>query len=142
MTTKLTVTLTLLLTIFLTACGQTKSKSTNKKDPLDLDRIDRIEISKRSIPPDTTHFALKVLLKEQMKSFSDKWNQSDKVELRKYLPSFNLIVYLKNGATRHFRVAGKYIKEINDYCFDFGDDNSFQIYILTQSHQQLRQTAH
>lgn len=125
MTTKLTVTLTLLLSIFLTACGQTKSKSTNEKSPFDFDRIDRIEISKRSTPLDTTNYALKVLTKEQVKSFSDKWNKADKAELRKYLPSYNLTVYLKSGATRHFRVGGKYIKETNDYCFDFGDDNYF-----------------
>lgn len=95
MTTKLTVTLTLLLSIFLTACGQTKSKSTNEKSPFDFDRIDRIEISKRSTPLDTTNYALKVLTKEQVKSFSDKWNKADKAELRKYLPSYNLTVYLK-----------------------------------------------
>lgn len=125
MTTKITITLTLLLTIFLTACGQTKSKSTNEKKPFDFDRIDRIEISKHSTPPDTTNFDLKVLTKEQVKSFSDKWNQADKSELRKYLPSYNLTVYLKSGATRHFRIGGKYIKESDDYCFDFGDDNYF-----------------
>ncbi len=125
MTTKLTVTLTFLLTIFLTACGQTKSKSTNEKSTFDIELIDRIEISKRSTPPDTTSFAVKVLTKVQVKSFSDKWNQTDKSELRKYVPSYNLTVYLKGGTTRHFRIGGKYIKESNDYCFDFVDENYF-----------------
>lgn len=125
MTTKLTLTLTLLLTVFLTACGQTKRKSTNEKSPFDFDRIDHIEISKHSTPPDSTNYPLKVLTKEQVKSFSEKWNQADKSELRKYLPSYNLTVYLRNGATRHFRIGGKYIKESNDYSFDFGDDNYF-----------------
>ncbi len=125
MATKLTVILTFLLTIFLTACGQTKSKSTNEKSPFDFDRIDRIEISIRSTPPDTTNYALKILKNVQVKSFSDKWNQADKPELRKYLPSYNLTVYLKSGATRHFRIGGKYIKESNDYCFDFVDDSYF-----------------
>jgi hypothetical protein len=60
-----------------------------------------------------------------VKSFSDRWKQADKSELRKYLPSYNLTVYLKSGVTRHFRIGGKYIKENNDYCFDFIDENYF-----------------
>jgi|GEM_PF-1582099 len=125
MTTKLTITLTFLLMIFLSACGQTKSKSANEKDSIGFDRIDLIEISKRSTPSDSTNFSLKVLTSEQVKSFSDRWNQTDKSELRKYLSSYNLTAYLKSGATRYFRVGGKFIKENNDLCFDFGDDNYF-----------------
>ncbi|MBJ7428253.1 MAG: hypothetical protein JHD28_04760 [Bacteroidia bacterium] len=125
MTKKLTVILTFLLIVILTACGQTKSKSENEKSTLDFDQIDHIEIIKRSIPPDTKNYAVKVLTKVQVKSFSDKWNQTTKSELRKYLPSYNLTVYLKSGATRHFRIVGKYIKENNDYCFDFIDANYF-----------------
>lgn len=125
MKTKFTVTLTFLLIIILTACGQTKSKSKNEKSTFDLDQIDRIEIFKYSTHLDTKNYAVKVLTKAQVKSFSNKWNQSDKSELRKYLPSYNLTVYLKSGATRHFRIVGKYIKESNDYCFDFIDANYF-----------------
>ena len=122
---KLSLTLSFLLIFSLTASGQTKSKSTNEKNSIDFDRIDRIDISKLSRSPDTINFPLKTLTKEQVKSFSEKWNQTDKSELRKYLPSYNLTVYLKTGATRHFRISGKYIKEIDDYCFDMDDDNYF-----------------
>jgi hypothetical protein len=127
MTTKLTIKLIFLLTIFLTACGQTKSKSTIDKRTINVERIDRIEISKRSTPPDSTIVALKTLTSDQVNSFADKWNQTGNPELRKYSPSYNLSIYLKHGATRHFRVEGKYIKENNDYCYDFGDDNYFPL---------------
>lgn len=113
------------MTIFLTACGQTKNKSANDKVSIDFDRIDRIEISERSTPNDTIDVVVKVLTSAQVKDFSNKWNQTDNSELRKNLPTYNLTAYLKNGATRHFRVNGKYIKENNDYSLNFGDDIYF-----------------
>ncbi len=125
MTTRHTLTLTFILAIFLNACGQIKSKSIYEKSSLDIDRLDRIEISRNSAELDTSHFTLKVLTAVQVKLFTDKWNQVNKSELRKYFPSYNLTVYLKTGAIRHFRVGAKYIKESTDYCFDFGDDNYF-----------------
>jgi len=125
MTIKLTITLTFLLTIFLSACGQTKSNVTNERSSIDFDKIDRVEITKLSTPSDSVNLSLKILTTEQVKSFSDKWNQSNKSELRKYIPLYNLTVYLKSGTTRHFRVSGKYIKENNDFSFDFADDNYF-----------------
>lgn len=120
----------LITMIFLTAslmiaCGQTKKQSLIQKTAIDIERVDRIEISKRAIPPDTTKFTFKVLTDEQVKSFIDKWNHTDNSELRKYLPTYNLTLYLKSGALRHFRVGGKYIKENNDYCLDFGDEIFF-----------------
>jgi hypothetical protein len=97
-----------------------------KKTSIDIEQVDRIEISKHAKPPDTTKFALKVLTDEQTKSFADKWNHTDNPELRKYLPSYSLTIFLKSGALRHFRVGGKYIKETNDYCLDFGDEKFFR----------------
>ncbi len=125
MNTRKFLTVTFILTISLTACGQTKNKSLNEKKNIDNQRIDRIEISKRASPSDTTMFPLKVLTIEQVTTFADKWNKGTYSELRKYLPSFTLTVYLKSGALRHFRVGGKFIKENNDFCFDFGNENYF-----------------
>jgi len=110
---------------FLTACGQTKKQSLIEKTSIDFERVDRLEISKHAIPPDTSKFATKVLTDEQAKSFIDKWNQTDNPELCKYLPSYSLTIYLKSGAIRHFRINGKNIKENNDYCLDFGDERFF-----------------
>ncbi len=115
----------LLTASLLTGCGQIKMQPLIEKKSIDIERVDRIEISKRAIPTDTIKFALKVLSDEQAKSFVDKWNHIDNSELRKYLPSYNLTIYLKSGAIRHFRIGGKYIKENNDYCLDFGDEKFF-----------------
>ena len=110
---------------FLTACGQTKKNLLIEKTSIDIERFDRIEISKHAISPDTTKYAPKVLTDEQAKSFIDKWNHTDNPKLCKYLPSYSLTIYLKSGAIRHFRINGKNIKENNDYCIDFGDEKFF-----------------
>jgi len=125
----------------MTACGQTKKQSLIEKTSIDIGRVDRIEISKRAIPPDTTKITLKVLTDEQAKSFIDKWNNTDNPELRKYLPSYNLTIYLKSGAVRQFRVGGKYIKENNDYCIDFGDEKFFTELYSSSSDLKSRQDS-
>lgn len=119
------ITMIFLISSLLTAFGQTKKQSLIEKTSIDIERVDRIEISKRAITPDTTTFAAKVLTDEQVKSFIEKWNHTDNSEVRKYLPSYNFTIHLKSGALRHFRVGGKYIKENNDYCLDFGDEKFF-----------------
>jgi hypothetical protein len=133
--------MTFLTASLITACGQTKKQSLIEKKSIDIERVDRIEISKRAIPPDTTKYALKVLSDEQAKLFIDKWNHTDNPELRKYLPSYNLTIYLKSGALRHFRIGGKFIKENNDYCLDFGDEKFFADFFSNSSDLTNRQDS-
>jgi len=118
-------TIIILVANLLTACSQNKKKVTFEKIPIDYKRIDRIQISKRNIPPDTAIYYSRVLDQDQLISFCEKWNQTDKNGLYKFLPTYNLTLYLKHGAIRRFRVNGSLIKENNDYCGDFGDTNFF-----------------
>lgn len=115
----------MILLVLLTNCVQNASNSTFARISLETEQIDRIEISKRSTPPDTTTLPFRILTEEQVKSFCDKLNDNTKSELCKYFAQYTLVVYLKNGSTRHFRIGGKYIKENNDYCIDFSDNNYF-----------------
>jgi len=119
------ITMIFLTASLLTACGQTKKQPLIEKASIDFERVDRLEISKHVIPPDTTKFAPKVLTDEQAKSFIDKWNQTDNPVFCKFFPSYSLTIYLKSGAIRHFWINGKNIKENNDYCLDFGDERFF-----------------
>ncbi len=123
MTTKLTITLTFILSICTTVFGQTERNFSNEKCLIEVDRIDRIEISTKSNQDDSSTLSLKTLTKEQVISFSQNWNNADSLGRARFLPLFNLTIYLNSGATRHFRINGKYIKESNDYCYDLNDDN-------------------
>lgn len=114
------------LASLMTACGQSEKQPLIEKQSISIEQIDRIEISKRVLPSDTTKFAAKVLTDSQVISLIDKWNNAENPVLRKYLPSYNLTIFLKSGALRHFRISGKYIKENNDYCFDFDNENFFR----------------
>ena len=115
----------ILTTNSLITCGQISKKGIYDKTPLDFDRIDKIQISKRSIQPDTNLFDPKNFTQDQIILFCDKWNRDMDGELRKYFPSYDLTVYLKSGALRKFRVGGRFIKEKNDYCIDILDENFF-----------------
>ncbi|MFP4026057.1 MAG: SecDF P1 head subdomain-containing protein [Thiohalospira sp.] len=123
--TRFSILIFLITSSLLTSCGQTKKKSTIDKVTIDIQRVDKIEISKGVLTADSSDSSLKILTKEQIDLFATNWNKTDNPTLRKYLPSYNLTLYLKHGAIRKFRTGGRYIKENNDYCYDFIDSNFF-----------------
>lgn len=124
--TRFSILIFLIAANLMTSCGQSNKKVSIDKVPIDIPRIDKIEISKRAFPPDSVDYSLKFLTKEHTDLFAGNWNKTDNGTLRKYLPSYNLTLYLKHGAIRKFRVGGRYIKENNDYCYDFADTNFFE----------------
>lgn len=113
-----------ILAIFAIACNQSKSKS-KSYNRLDLNKVSRIEISKKEMSLDSKNSPVRSLTEKQIRLFTEKLNQADKFEYRKYFPSYELFIYLRDGSVRSFRIAGKYIKENNDLCFDFDDENYF-----------------
>lgn len=107
------------------ACGQIKKQPLIEKKLLDIARVDKIEIMKCPMSIDTAGFTKKKLTDKQTKSFVDKWNHFGNPELRKYESSFKLTIFLKSGAKREFRIGGRFIKENNDYCINFEDEDYF-----------------
>lgn len=73
MTTKLTITLTFILSFCTTVFGQTNRNFSNEKCLIEVDRIDGIEISTKSNQDNSSTLSLKTLTKEQVISFSQKW---------------------------------------------------------------------
>ena len=116
----------LIIVTFLALCGHTEPKSSIDKKTFDTSEVSSIAILKVTGPPDTIKCVWKYLTEEQIKSFADKWNSASDKELRKYLPTYKIAVYFKNDSTRNFRVNGQYIKEDNDWCFDFKDKDYFE----------------
>jgi len=102
----------------------TSCKYDNKKQ-IDFTDVSSIDIMKRTGPLDTVKCFWKHLTELQVKSFVNKWNNATDMELRKYLPTYEIVVYLKNDSTRQFRVGGRFIKETNDWCADFVDNDYF-----------------
>src|SRR5437867_3587633 len=97
----------LILFIGLTiSCEQITTKSFTDKKQIDIQTVASIEILKVTGPPDSIKTFWKRLTDEQVKSFVSKWNTTKNEELRKYLPTFKIAVYLKNDSTRDFRASG------------------------------------
>ena len=113
----------LFLLYFLASCGQTKFSD---HKPIDITTISSIKILKVTGPPDTIKCFWKDLTEQQIKSFTDKWNNTTDSELRKYISTYKIKVYLKNDSIREFRVNGQFIKEDNDWCLNFQDKNYFE----------------
>jgi hypothetical protein len=108
-----------LLTVGHIACGQ-NSKSSLDKVIIDLNAVDFVTIRKWS-RNDTIAYEPIKLTSSQTKIIIDKWNNSKGTGPRKYLPTFEMTVYLNDKGTRNFRINAQYIKENNDWCYDLGD---------------------
>lgn len=116
----------LIIVTFLAQCGHTMPKSSIDKKTFDTSEVSSIAILQVTGPPDTIRNVWKYFTEEQIKSFAYKWNSASDKKLRKYLPTYKIAVYFKNDSTRNFRVNGQYIKEDNDWCFDFKDKDYFK----------------
>lgn len=114
--------LTIIFIATLTACGQTKTKSTGDKQPINFSTVDFIEIRNHSGQADSIKTVFKRLTSEQTKVFVDKWNNAKANGPCKYIVLFWADITFKDGTKRTFRINGKSIKEKNDYCFDIGDN--------------------
>jgi len=124
---KLTFILTLIISATFTACELTKSKSNFEKINIDLETVDFIEIKNRVAKFDTLDNQTKRLTDKQKNQFVVKFNNSKSNGLRKAFPLYFIDVYLKGGTKRSFRINGQYIKEKNDYCYDFGDSKFIEM---------------
>ncbi len=114
--------LTIIFSVTLTACGQTKTKSIGDKQTIDFTLVDFIEIRNQSGQTDTIKTVPKRLTNEQSKLFVDSWNNAKSNGPCKYIVLLWVDIKLKDGSTRTFRINGKNVKESNDWCYDLGDN--------------------
>jgi hypothetical protein len=113
--------LTFIVSITLTACGQTKTKSNFEELKIDIETVDFIEINNKSEQTNTIQSDKKRFTEKQKNEFVDKWNNSKSVGPIKSMTRFFITVHFTDGTSRKFRGSGQYLKETNDFGFDLGD---------------------
>ena len=62
---------------------------------------------------------------DKAKQFAEDWNDAKPVGPCKYIATYLLTVYQKDGTQRHFRANGKTIKEKNDSGFRMKEEDYF-----------------
>jgi hypothetical protein len=131
------ITFQFLLIVFLSSCEE-RNKSGNKVY-MDPAQVDRVEISRLPVPPDTGIYPEKALTSDQKIIFARNWNKSDIAGPRKFFPAYLLTVFLKGGEIREFRTSGKMIKEKDDHCYSLGNENYFSdIYLNAALTEHIR----
>lgn len=90
---------------------------------IDLKAVDSITIKRYQATNHTMiHRPIK-LTDSQAKIIIDTWKNAKATGLRKYLPVFEMIVFLTGNQTRNFRINANNIKEDKDWCYDLGDSD-------------------
>jgi len=118
-------------------CRHTDSKVFGDKALIDQSSVTSVAITKIIRMPDTSKSIQKYLTKEQIISFTDKWNNATDEELIKYMPTFLIEIHFKNNSTRMFRVNGWHIKEKNDWSYDVKDKGFFENLFSEASLQEI-----
>ncbi|HTH56712.1 MAG TPA: hypothetical protein VL728_11755 [Cyclobacteriaceae bacterium] len=108
-----------LVTVGLFACGRSP-KSLGDKAAIDLSLVDSVTIKKWDRNDSITNVPVK-LTTLQVKAIVDKWNESTGKGMCKYLPTFEMTIYLTDKKTRNFRINARTIKEDKDWCYDLGE---------------------
>lgn len=80
-------------------------------------------IRKTELVADSSYIAEKTLSKNNENHFLLTWNAAEPKGMCKYAPQYEVLVTLKSGRTRKFRINGSSIKEQNDFCYNTGDSD-------------------
>ncbi|CAN5209098.1 hypothetical protein BH09BAC5_BH09BAC5_08280 [soil metagenome] len=91
-----------------------------------LSTVDSILIYAINSESDSLHYPCKKLGTKQSEQFASKWNHQKHWETRIFSPEYIVYVYFKDHAIKTMMCSGKYIKEGDDYCFDFGSNTYFE----------------
>lgn len=108
----------LLICLLVLSCTTSKQKSTKKS-------IELSDVASITIGNSKNDSTALTMIDTDIKTFVRKWNKAKSNGLCKYLPTYWIIVNLKNGDQRVFCQNGETIKENNDECFDIGDPKEY-----------------
>lgn len=119
--------LTLVITTTLLACIQTKTNSYSEKLKIEFETVEFIDINNEFLQNETPGYGNRQLNEKQKMTFVNKCNSSTSVGPIKSMSKYFITVQFKNGTTRKFRGSGQYLKERNDFAFNLGDRNYFDV---------------
>ncbi|MBP7514746.1 MAG: hypothetical protein KA791_09385 [Flavobacteriales bacterium] len=101
--------------------GCQTSGTTVLPEAIDPEQVSNAVVLYRIMDQQTMLFDSVLLPSPMLDRFVRSWNTSEQAEMRKFAPSFTIMLQLKDSSRRSFRLNGNYAKEKDDRSFRLRD---------------------